>query len=353
MNRRRVGLGFTLIELLVVIAIIGVLIALLLPAVQQAREAARRSQCVNNMKQIGLALANYESASKCFMVGLDEYTHASYIAGLTTYASRTCAFYQILPYMDQDVWYNSFNFDLGSQLRGNSTAMFQTVNSYICPSDTDNVRLDPSQGFVPNTQGSYAMNFGTTPVTLWVFGQDPRWLHYAYVYGNGFFRATGNYVVDHRHRSLKSLTDGTSKTFTFGEQSRILGQKNTVLNTWVRPAYYGVPQDPWAAQVSGYAYAVPKINASPSAQVATPPCLTKPGGNACDGWLTEGGGYPQNSSIPGDPLAQFGFRSLHPGGANFVMADGSVQFISSTVNRFVYAASSTPDGNETTDNPGN
>jgi prepilin-type processing-associated H-X9-DG protein len=207
---------------------------------------------------------------------------------------------------------------------------------------------------VPNTQGSYAMNFGTTPVTLWVYGQEPTWLYYAYVYGNGFFRPISNHVVNHQHRTMKTLVDGTSKTFAFGEQSRILGQKNTLLNTWVRPAYYGVAPDPWGAQVSGYAYAVPRINASPSAQVATPPCLTRPGSsNACDGWLTEGGGYPQNSSIPGDPLAQFGFRSLHPGGANFVMGDGSVQFFSSTVDRFVYAASSTPDGNETFSSPAN
>jgi prepilin-type N-terminal cleavage/methylation domain-containing protein/prepilin-type processing-associated H-X9-DG protein len=355
MFRRRSSLGFTLIELLVVIAIIGVLIALLLPAVQQAREAARRSQCVNNLKQIGLALSNYESAYRVFPVGLDEYTHATYaMFGPITYANRSCAFFHILPFMEQEGWYNRFNFDLGTQIVGNSTIMNTAVSSYVCPSDTDNIRLNPASGFVPNTQGSYAMNFGTTPVTQWVYGQDPRWGHYAYIYGNGFFRATANYVIDHKHRTMKNLVDGTARTFTFGEQSRILGQKNTTLNTWVRPAYYNAAPDPWGAQLSAYAYAVPTINASPSAVVATPPCLTMPGSsNACDGWLTEGGGYPQNSSTPGDRLAQFGFRSLHPGGANFVMADGSVQFFSSSVDRFVFAASSTPDGGETTGSAAN
>src|SRR4051812_49331155 len=127
--------GFTLIELLVVIAIIGVLIALLLPAVQQAREAARRAQCTNNFKQIGLALHNYADAYKCFPTSR-AFTGVG--AGAPAFSYTVCNFSamaRLLPFMDQPDVSNRINFDLHCNLPENGTAKTLVVSSFICPSD--------------------------------------------------------------------------------------------------------------------------------------------------------------------------------------------------------------------------
>ena len=109
--------AFTLIELLVVIAIIAVLIALLLPAVQAAREAARRAQCVNNLKQIGLAVANYHSTNDCFPPGaLDTWSVQDNGLSPTNYTSWSCFAY-MMPYMEQGALYNAINFMLGTGQR--------------------------------------------------------------------------------------------------------------------------------------------------------------------------------------------------------------------------------------------
>src|SRR5262245_26862247 len=190
MVKRRTSLGFTLIELLVVIAIIGVLIALLLPAVQQAREAARRAACTNNMKQIGLALANYESAYKIFPNGFYQYTQVGFAAAVANHGNAN---YDLLPFIEQEIMYNAYNFDFTTRHASrNSTAMRTPVPSFICPSDLSNV---PNQvGLISNPQGSYAMNAGTAPIMLWGYGNDSRWSYWCSVAGNGFFTSMGGSV---------------------------------------------------------------------------------------------------------------------------------------------------------------
>src|SRR5689334_8595124 len=121
--------GFTLIELLVVIAIIAVLIALLLPAVQQAREAARRAQCVNNMKQLGLALHNYHDTFDAFPTG-----GFAKVSTENLYAWRCL----ILPQMEQSALYNSINFSVQVGGRGSYTMWMTVVNTWLCPSDGRN-----------------------------------------------------------------------------------------------------------------------------------------------------------------------------------------------------------------------
>ena len=134
--------GFTLIELLVVIAIIAVLIALLLPAVQAAREAARRAQCVNNLKQLGLAMHNYHSAAGAFPPGCDStngYPGTAFPNNLSSWTSWS-AQAMLLPYIEQAPLYNAANFNWACCWDGmydaiNSTVYSTKINSFVCPSD--------------------------------------------------------------------------------------------------------------------------------------------------------------------------------------------------------------------------
>jgi prepilin-type N-terminal cleavage/methylation domain-containing protein len=191
-HRRR---GFTLIELLVVIAIIAVLIALLLPAVQAAREAARRIQCTNNLKQLGLGLANYESGTNSYPSATIYNTNGgSGIPGVGICSSpgfgnncqNTPWFVMMLPFIEQAPLYNSFNASIGMEgplLLGfivNSTVFTTKIASFQCPSDNQNAfsfaaLSAATGGSVPAfpysaTKGNYGINWGNTDYGQWAYG---------------------------------------------------------------------------------------------------------------------------------------------------------------------------------------
>jgi prepilin-type N-terminal cleavage/methylation domain-containing protein/prepilin-type processing-associated H-X9-DG protein len=350
---RRRNAGFTLIELLVVIAIIGVLIALLLPAVQSARESGRRALCQANMHNLALAVVNYMDNNGVAPAIKNPYTQptAKGIVVGPRQLEGASSFIAILPFVEQQAGFDSYNASLGSYAFANSTGMRLCKPSvYICPSDLSKpyaeVRFNGSPAG-PNNQLSYSMNAGTWPCLIWGYGGDSNWGYWVSVPANGFWKpvggSIGTFSIADGQLKTRDATDGLSKTVVYGEASRYVGQKDLYVRSWQQAIYFGVA-DTWVADYPTFSFAVPDINAKPSANgQQTPPCI----GAACEDWLNGNGGYPGNG---GSALGEWGFRSFHPGGANFVMADGTVHYISESVSKNIRAAISTPAGGETDNN---
>ena len=198
MSRR----GFTLIELLVVIAIIAVLIALLLPAVQQAREAARRTQCRNNLHQLALAMHNYHDTHACFPFG-------AIVAGNAVHT----AFLMILPFIDEAALYNAYNFSVESHLAPQSTVGRSKLAQYLCPSDPDDGPISTSSwwaGFSVNAYG-VCMGSGTN---------NNSTTHNGILFTNSRIR-------------VRDIRDGTSQTFLIGHVKQGGGPGSSALRAGV------------------------------------------------------------------------------------------------------------------------
>ncbi len=368
-NPRRRPSGFTLIELLVVIAIIGVLIALLLPAVQSARESGRRALCQANLHNLAIAVVNY--MDNCGMAPTINQPYSQYLAAAGQTSSNNNgwnqfnAWHHMLPFLEAGAAYDGINFALspnstsswGAGNTANRTAQRQTVNAYICPSDLSKPQ-DTAR--IPNTQLSYSMNAGTIPAGFWGPGaaQDTGpWQYWVSVKGNGYFRPSAGTCLNYSSVSVspplgnvkgRDLIDGASKTVMFGEASRFIGMKDTFGWNWPQSGTYYGTSEPWAANVFGYAFTVPVINGKPSIGQNYPPCNDALVDCGTPTWVDQ---YPSvtGTGTPSE-LGEWGFRSLHPGGMNVVMGDATSHFISASIDKRIYAAIGTTDGGETNHN---
>jgi prepilin-type N-terminal cleavage/methylation domain-containing protein/prepilin-type processing-associated H-X9-DG protein len=323
MSRRR--RGFTLIELLVVIAIIGVLIALLLPAVQSAREAARRSQCVNNLKQIGLAIHNYIDVHNRFPIGRGTRPPRPYdITSRYNYSG----FSMILPYLEQGPLYAAINFDLTMTSQdGNTTAMATRVMSLLCPSE--------DQQTPPNWAGNnYRFSEGSN--ILYSYGEtDIGNVNTTMPPPNGPF-------FPERSIRLSEVRDGTSNTILASE--KLMGDYNQGLASIDRDIYVSATWPTTLAEAFQNCEATDNTSTPSNGESGS-------GAPWLDGFLHTSifkvVSTPNKKSCYMYPARLImSASSRHPGGVNVALCDGSVRFIKNTIDRTTWWALGSMNGNE-------
>jgi prepilin-type N-terminal cleavage/methylation domain-containing protein len=297
MRHRPRKTGFTIVELLLVIAIIGTLIALLLPAVQAAREAARRSSCTNNLKQIGVAIANYESAKKVYPPGavLDPPSVPK-----KKRRKQGSMLVRLLPYIENQDLYKSFDFTKrnidGQNFPGTTKKISsEVIKTYICPSD------DPNGMYKDLAVHNYAASNGPTEVF-----DNPAcscvhpWRDYKMAPIDNKRNYAGPFTRVGVSTKPTRITDGISKTIFVGE---------------VRVGCSVHAQAGWAYtnNGSGYCTTLIPINFDTCNEFASDPCH-----RPCT-WNTD-----------------VGFKSAHPGGAQFLLGDGSVHFLKDSIDHQSY-----------------
>jgi prepilin-type N-terminal cleavage/methylation domain-containing protein/prepilin-type processing-associated H-X9-DG protein len=324
--------GFTLIELLVVIAIIAVLIALLLPAVQSAREAARRAQCTNNLKQIGIALHNYHTANDSFPMGATVQLRNPN-DGMDMVSWNDWSIHaQLLGYLEQSPVYNAINFNFPpvySTLGSNAanTVMFLRIATFLCPSDPNS-----GQSWINNYVGSMGTSIGYITQSQ----------------STGLFAET-------IAKKISQITDGTSNSVAFSE--RLVGTPGKPDNTPGNGMdgvgankgspvdYYlnaladmpdtltylqncnvfyqtnGAKSSAWQNGGENWAWGTPGVTMF---QTIVPPSSTQYPWSTCRSDCAVGCGVDSSHITTA--------RSQHPGGCNVLMADGSVRFVKSSIN---------------------
>jgi len=300
--------GFTLIELLVVIAIIAVLIALLLPAVQQAREAARRSQCRNGLKQVAVALHNYHDTHRVFPPGQMNYIGSDIVSGAAAGGARTGWMQQLLPFIDQMAIFNRMRTNIPAYAccdRTNYPDVENIIPVLMCPSDNANPKTVTVAGNQQGFHGNYVLcgastNFGNSGVGLGVTL-------------NGIFFPLSK-------TSTKDVTDGTSNT---AMGSEVIIVKDTTVhdlrgrywNTWQGNTLFSteLPPNTTTGDRSSYCIAAPRA-----------PC----------------------QALATTTVVQYA-RSYHSGGVHLMMADGAVRFASDNISTTIFRAIGSRAGSET------
>jgi prepilin-type N-terminal cleavage/methylation domain-containing protein/prepilin-type processing-associated H-X9-DG protein len=311
--------AFTLIELLVVIAIIAVLIALLLPAVQAAREAARRAQCVNNLKQLGIAMHNYHDTNGTFPIGRQGSPRRTWTFG-------------ILSFVEQTTLYNAINFTTDFYQRSNTTAIITNIAAFDCPSDPGSSNIEEPTTPYPRAKGVYTVNFGNAS-----WDQDGSTKGTTKKY-NPFTPASTGPVppppwnitpylpapfASEKSYGVAAITDGTSNTLLMSEVKIGVNKGNSsdhrgdLIND-DRNCFefhtYTTPNASYPDQMLGYCLYPNATN---------PPCVS----------ISSSGSF--NAA-----------RSFHPGGVNALMGDGSVRFVKDSVALITWRAAGSMQGSE-------
>ena len=302
--------GFTLIELLVVIAIIAILIALLLPAVQAAREAGRRMQCANNLKQIGLALHNYHESRQCLP--------PASMGSISDFSALS----QILPFLEQTNMANALNFSLPVSNLGNSTILAANINGFICPSDLP--IKTPNYG----AQTNYMADQGS-----WIVFGSATGANSTLPAPNGVFLA-GSVT------RFADITDGLSNTGFYSE--RILDFPSNAVVDPIADVFFPrtMPtsideaiQQCQSLDITNLANQAPVFMGAPWANGQHVfQHITGPNTRSCGFFIVN--------------RAMMAASSRHPGGANFLLGDGSVRFIKNSINLPTWRALGTKAGGE-------
>ncbi|WP_425617076.1 DUF1559 domain-containing protein [Anatilimnocola sp. NA78] len=297
--------AFTLVELLVVIAIIGVLVALLLPAVQAAREAARRMSCSNNLKQIGLALQNYHDTVLAFPYGGTDGIKRS------TPAMNDISWHvRVLPFIEQNAVYDKVNWGVAYNNAANTPIMHIQIKGYFCPSQSivrsgSSGEKDAAQSVAGFTTHYYGVNGpqGTNATTGQVYTNHPNT-------SSGHGDIAGDGVLNtYEASNMAAVTDGTSNTFLVGEISfqKALQPTAHSLRVW-----------------------------------------TRGGGSTTTTSATKNIEFPINSTPynGSNNFNDISFGSQHPAGALFGLVDGSVRLVSQNIDMSIYQAMASRSGGE-------
>ena len=319
---RRCRCAFTLVELLVVIAIIGILIALLLPAVQKAREVANRTQCANNLKQLALAAHHYHDVRAKFPNGVHTVETND-----RCYANGTCWEVELLPYVEEDNLKNRWDYDdFRQNVAGERDATTaQVLKVLLCPSDP----LPDPVNFVDNPQYAWARGF----YGLHSYGGNAGNRSYP---GPLKLTRDGIFYQD-SNIGLADVTDGASNTFLFGERSHADPEFDRMAYTY-DPGFYPLAKEgKWAGVFSSVGSLAEHLLSTPvpinyrvPADIAVEDFVA-PTGASANRWCAFGSG--------------------HPGGANFAFADGSVRFLSENIPLETLQALSTRAGGEAVSAP--